>query len=508
VSEFTAFTLLLRADASVKMGTGHVMRCLAMAQAWQDAGGKVVFVMATESSVIEDNLKIEGIKIYHLSAIPGSNDDAYQTIDLAEKENANFVVVDGYHFDSRYQLLIKSSGKYMLVIDDYGHADRYYADLVLNQNIYANEGLYKKREHYTCLLLGTSYVLMRKEFWPYRILRREAPHIAHKVMVTLGGSDPHNVTLKIINSLQYLTLSEMEVVVVAGGGNTHNLALDAASKNSAIPLKLVRNAANMPELMAWADMAIVSGGTTSYETAFMGLPSLITIIADNQVLVAEKLAEAGAAMNLGWHHKLNGTNTAKMVTKLAINRNSRDCMSRIGQQLVDGRGTNRVIRAILDRIILVRVAVEGDCHQIYKWANDNDTRAASFNSSFIDWDTHCHWFSQKHQNPNCVLLICSDDKRNSLGLVRFDLAGDEAIISINLDPNMRGRGLAGFIIIRTLDELHKRYHISKVSAFIKQQNLRSAKVFERAGFSEIGSTTIRGHEAKHYVINNEELIRR
>ena len=174
---------------------------------------------------------------------------------------------------------------------------------------------------------------------------------------------------------------------------------------------------------------------------------------------------------------------------------------------MDGRGTTRVIKAILRRVITVRKAVESDCEQIYKWANDDDTRAASFNSGPIEWDTHRNWLSQRLQDSNCLLLICSDDKGKSLGLVRFDLAGDEAIISINLDPNMRGQGLAGFIIIRTIDELFKRCNISKVSAFIKPQNHRSAKAFERAGFSEIGPTTIKGIKARHYMINNEDLIR-
>jgi len=158
---------------------------------------------------------------------------------------------------------------------------------------------------------------------------------------------------------------------------------------------------------------------------------------------------------------------------------------------------------MLAKLITVREAVESDCKQIFEWANDDDTRAASFCSGLIDWDMHSNWFSQKLQDPNCLLLICGNEWGKSLGLVRFDLSGDEAIISINLDPNARGQGLAGFIITRTIDELFKRYNISKVSAFIMQQNLRSAKAFERAGFSMIGQTTIKGNEACHYMINND-----
>ncbi len=412
-------------------------------------------------------------------------------------------MVDGYQFCSEYQMSLKKARLHSLFIDDYGHAEFYSADLVLNQNIYAQEELYKDRDFKTKLLLGSSFVLLRREFLSWRNRIRKNPDKACKILVTLGGSDPDNVTLKILSSLRSLTANGIEVVVVVGVGNNHNTALQAAAKLSQVPVRHVRNASNMPELMSWADMAIISGGTTSYETAFMGLPSLIVIIAANQVQVAEKFAEIHAATNLGWHHDLSRACIQKKVEDLRVNFTARDSMSRIGRQLVDGRGTTRVIEAILRKVIKVRKAVESDCEQIYKWANDEDTRAASFNSGPIEWDTHRNWFSQRLQDSNCLLLFCSDDKGKSLGMVRFDLDGDEAIISINLDPNMRGQGLAGFIIIRAIDEMLKRCSIFKVSAFIKPQNHRSAKVFERAGFSEIGPTTINGIRARHYMIDRQ-----
>jgi UDP-2,4-diacetamido-2,4,6-trideoxy-beta-L-altropyranose hydrolase len=499
-------TLLIRADASPEIGTGHVMRCLSLAQAWKDAGGCAIFAMAGEMPEIEHRLMGDGFTVHHIIAEPGSEKDAALTADLAILLYACFVVVDGYQFGFGYQMRLKKAGQHLLFIDDYGHAEFYSADLVLNQNIYAREELYKDRYFKTDLLLGTPFVLLRREFLSWRNRIRKNPDKAGKILVTMGGSDPDNVTLKVLSSLQSLTANGIEVVVVVGAGNAHNAALQAVAKQSQVPVRLVRNVSNMPELLAWADMAIISGGTTSYETAFMGLPSLIVIIAANQVRVAEKLAEIGASVNLGWYHNLSGECIQKTVEDLQVNCKARESMSQIGKQLVDGRGTTRVIKAILGRVITVRVAVESDCKQIYKWANDVDTRAASFNSCPIDWDVHCNWFSQKLQYPNCLLLICGDDRGNSLGMVRFDLAGDEATISINLDPNMRGRGLAGFIIIRTIDELFKIYNISTVSAFIKPQNHRSVKAFERAGFSEIGLTTIRGYEARYFMINNENLI--
>jgi UDP-2,4-diacetamido-2,4,6-trideoxy-beta-L-altropyranose hydrolase len=501
-----AQTLLIRADAGPDIGTGHVMRCLALAQAWKDAGGSAIFEMAVEMPEIERRLRVDGFVVHHINAQPGSERDAALTADLAISQNACFVVVDGYQFGSEYQMNLKKAKAHLLFIDDYGHAEFYWADLVLNQNIYAREELYEDRDSNTELLLGSPFVLLRREFQSWRKWIRKNPDNASKILVTLGGSDPDNATAKILSLLQSLKVNDIEIIVVIGGGNAHNEALQAAAKQSQIPIRIVSNASNMPELLAWADMAIISGGTTSYETAFMGLPSLIVIIASNQIRVAEKLAEIGAAVNLGWNHNLAGGGIQKTVEDLRVNCKTRESLSQISRQLVDGLGTARVIRAMLQRLITVRKAVESDCEQIYELANDDDTRAASFNSGPIDWDTHRNWFSERLLDANCLLMICGNDQGHPIGLVRFDLAGDEATISINLDPNVRGKRLAGFVIIRTVDELLKRCDISKVSAFIKPQNLRSARAFERAGFSEIGPTTIRGYEARHYMINNDNLI--
>lgn len=501
--------LLIRADAGPEIGTGHVMRCLALAQAWKDAGGWAAFVMAGEIAEIEGRLTQDGFGVTHIAASPGSEKDAALTAELAISQDACFVIVDGYQFGCDYQLCLKNARLRSLFIDDYGHAKTYMADLVLNQNIYASEEIYKDRDCSTQLLLGSSFILLRREFLPWRNWTRINPDRSDRLLVSLGGSDPENVTIKILSCLKEITDNGIDIVAVVGAANAHNSELHAAAMQSEVPVRLARNVSNMPELLAWADMAIISGGTTSYEAAFMGLPCLIVIIAENQILVAEEFDRTRAAISLGWHQDLSSECIRDAVENLRLNCRARESMSRIGRQLVDGQGSIRVIRAILEKVITVREAVCGDCDLIYRWANDDDTRAASFNSSPIDWDTHCRWLSGKLSNPHCLMLMCGYGPNHPFGVVRFDIAADEALISINLDPSMRGRGLGGFTIIRTVDELFKRYNerhnISVVSAFIKPENLRSAKAFKMAGFSEVGATIIPGKVALHYIMKNDDL---
>ncbi|MEH1867857.1 MAG: UDP-2,4-diacetamido-2,4,6-trideoxy-beta-L-altropyranose hydrolase [Nostoc sp.] len=337
--------LFIRVDASTQIGTGHVMRCLALAQAWQDVGGQVIFLMATEAADLKTRLKAEGMEVIYLPIQVGSAEDAKETAKLARQFNANWVVLDGYHFGAKYQEIIKESELKFLLIDDYGHAKQYHADIVLNQNIHACEKLYKNRQPYTKLLLGTSYSILRREFWHWQEWQRSLPPIAKKLLVTLGGADPDNVTLKVIEGLQQVEIEELEAVVVVGGSNPHYEQLRSASQKSRFPIHLKKNVTNMPELMSWADVAVTAGGSTCWELAFMGLPSAILILADNQQSSAKKLSGVSGS-NLGWHEDISTSEIAAAVSELMTSTQTRLEMVRHGQKLVDGKGTARILRCL------------------------------------------------------------------------------------------------------------------------------------------------------------------
>ncbi|WP_027255509.1 UDP-2,4-diacetamido-2,4,6-trideoxy-beta-L-altropyranose hydrolase [Planktothrix agardhii] len=342
--------VVFRVDASTQIGTGHVMRCLALAQAWQDTQGQPIFIMANPIPALEERLKSEGMKVVHLAAEPGSLADAQETAALAHQFEANWVVVDGYQFGSEYQQTIKNSGLNLLFIDDYGHAEHYYADVVLNQNISAEEEWYQHREPYTQLLLGTRYTLLRREFWQWQGWQRTVPPVAKKVLVTLGGADPDNVTLKVIQSLQIVEVEELEAVVVVGGSNPHYENLKMAVQDSRYPIQVQQNVTNMPELMAWADVAISAGGSTCWELAFMGLPSILLILADNQRAIAQKLATLNLAVNLGWHQDVTIEEIGLALRESIGDRPKRETMSKRERELVDGNGARRVVSEMVNML--------------------------------------------------------------------------------------------------------------------------------------------------------------
>lgn len=335
--------LIIRTDASAIIGLGHAMRCLALAQAIQDERKEAIFVLATRAPNLESRLKAEGMQVVHLEAKAGSVQDARETSALARSLSCQWLVLDGYHFQGEYQRMIKDTGLSLLFIDDYSHAEHYYADLVFNQNVYAHEKLYQNRESYTKLLLGTRYALLRREFLQRPRWIREIPSRAKRILVTLGGADPDNVTLKIIQALQEVEVAGLEAIVVLGGSNRHYQELLAVLEKSEASVELRRNVINMPELMAWADVAVTAGGTTVWELAFMGVPSLVLILAENQRLTAETLGGMEVVINLGWHTYVTVDKIRDEVTLLCSCYEKRSEMSQKAGVLVDGKGSSRVL---------------------------------------------------------------------------------------------------------------------------------------------------------------------
>lgn len=334
--------LLIRADASTRMGTGHVMRCLALGQAWQTAGGSVEFLTRCESSAVIDRLVSEGMTVWRLKDGPDwpSLEEA-----VSSGHRPSAFVLDGYHFDSEYQRRARDLCHPLLVIDDMAHLPYYCADIILNQNINAEDLRYTVGSH-TRLLLGCQWTLLRKEFLQWRGWRREVSKQARKVIVTVGGSDPDNVTLKVIESLHACeSRDKLQAVIVAGGANPHISSLEkvlAGSKN----IELRSDVKDMPSLMAWADVAITAGGSTCRETSFMALPSMTFIVADNQEGVVLGLERLGVTINLGWPGDLNGRRLAWELDSLLSAHSRRQRMSDAGRRLVDGGGATSVVAMV------------------------------------------------------------------------------------------------------------------------------------------------------------------
>lgn len=337
--------ILVRADASVAIGLGHAMRCLALVQALRDEGGEATFLMAGAPPAFAARAAAEQVPVAGLAAEPGSAADAVETVEHARAVGARWVVVDGYHFGADFQRALVDAGTAVLAFDDHGHAEHYWAHLVLNQNLGADADTYAAREPYTRLLLGVEHVLLRREFRAWDAAPRPVPARARTVLVTLGGSDPANTSTQLLRSLA-LVPGPLAIQVLIGGANPHRAALEAAAAASPHAVTLVVDAHDVAARMASADLALAAAGGTAWELARVGTPQVSVAIADNQRPAAAALAERGVAVGLGWHADLTEAAVARTMTRLIDDAATRAELAARGRALIDGRGPARVLDAM------------------------------------------------------------------------------------------------------------------------------------------------------------------
>jgi UDP-2,4-diacetamido-2,4,6-trideoxy-beta-L-altropyranose hydrolase len=321
------------------------MRCLALAQAWRDGGGRIVVCAAILSASLRQRLAREGIDVLDIAVDAGTPADADATLAVAGRLSARVVVVDGYHLAVDYRRTLRRGGVRVASIDDNAEIGGYIDDLVINPNRHATPDLYLDRSDHTQLLLGTEYALLRREFRYWSAPPRSFPAAPRRVLVTLGAADPDNITGEVIAVLGTAASADAEAVVVVGGSNPHADAI-AAQAGRLPACRLVRDVAeDMPGLMAAADLAVCGGGSTMWEMAFMGVPFIPVVIADNQRAAARAMAGDGYPAVEG--DKV-GRDLAPLMAALAADAGRRRELSRIGRRLVDGKGVERVCAALRD----------------------------------------------------------------------------------------------------------------------------------------------------------------
>ncbi len=155
-------------------------------------------------------------------------------------------------------------------------------------------------------------------------------------------------------------------------------------------------------------------------------------------------------------------------------------------------------------MLTLREATENDCKLLWGWVNDPIVKASAFSSGLIPWETHLAWFTQKLDDPNCVIYIALADQIDEVGQIRFDINGSEATIDVSVAANYRGKGLGKNLIRAGLEQLKKDRLIQVFHAYIKENNLASQKVFVKAGFVEVNYMIYADHACVHMKWGNDE----
>jgi len=333
--------LVIRADASQHIGIGHVMRCLALAQVWQDHGGTVTFAFHTVPALLEDRIRGDGFDTLSLPTKRGSLDDAEATKQLVARLDAVALVLDGYDFDAAYQRHVRSGTAIVVVIDDYAHVGEYEADFLVDQNVGTDSGEYLGTDLPKTCLLGPRFALLRREYRRVH-LKRTIRDRGARLLVSFGGGEHHDLTSKVLLALNDVVSPRFEIRVVVGFADR-----PPAVESSKHHVELLESRESLLPHLLWADLAVLAAGSTTLEAMATGLPAVLVPVADNQRPVADAVTRAGAGVKVvagkdnSWLEQLPIT-----ITRLAADPLSRRKMARNGQALVDGSGAERVASMI------------------------------------------------------------------------------------------------------------------------------------------------------------------
>ena len=351
--------VVFRVDASARMGTGHSMRCMALAEALQERGAQTLFVCREHEGNLIATLRRTAVPVTVLPApsAPVSNEgedyaawlgvsqaeDAEHTIEALQGDKPNWLVVDHYGLDMEWEQCLRPHVGKLLAIDDL--ANRHHdCDVLLNQNYSADsEHRYASLVPDSCkVLLGPGYALLHKEF---RVLRdRLGPRSGDlkRILVFFTAGDDQGETLKAMQGIELYGKVE-RVDVVVSQSNPGNAEI--AKRCNSLRWDCHCQIDYMAKLIAQADIAIGASGSSNWERCALGVPALVTILAENQVATAQALDRAGVVHNLGWAHDLKAADYASALTRL--NRDRLATMAAQALQLVDAKGAERMADVLL-----------------------------------------------------------------------------------------------------------------------------------------------------------------
>jgi len=513
--------ILFRCDASLSMGSGHVMRCRTLARELQRRGAVVTFLSRRQPGdligLLEQDFAVLPLPALPLAASEGLEDrelyaawlgctqeqDAGECLEALTKAsiaNPHWLVVDHYGLDACWEAqmlagLASAAPPKMLVIDDL--SDRpHQADLLLDQNFCGDPTAHRYQglvPPQCRQLLGPHYALLGSEYprmYPLVPSRTEL----RRILLFFGGVDSANLTGRALEALMDPALVDLEVNVVLSPHSPHRQAV--AQQVACRPhTTLSATLPSLAGLIARADLAIGAGGATTWERACLGLPSLVVAIAANQLPFAQALNQAGHLQLLG-----DGPGvTAGQIRSAVLVRLAETSHPDGGRTLTDGWGSSRVALAMLgpQGKISLRPAVASDEALLLRWANDPQVRANSFSQEPIAASDHHKWFQKGLMDPNRLQFVAIAADDCPIGQIRFDRQLEtaegqarEATIGFSIDRCARGYGLATELVRLGLQAMGQHWgHATEAVAEVLTTNPASNASFDRCGFKLQGVTS-------------------
>ena len=492
-----------RTDASLEIGTGHVMRCLTLAKALRAQGAACQFITRALPGHLGGRIAQDGFDVALLPAPEGPlpegppahaswagvdwQRDASDTR-AALADRPDWLVLDHYAFDARWQRAVLPEGTKLMVIDDL--ADRpHVCDLLLDQNLGHKDSDYAAQiPAGSQCLTGPQFALLRPEFADLRVqalVGRAGRGLRH-LLITMGGVDRGDATSRVLGALRGAVLPEgLQITVVMGSNAPALEQVHALAAKMPWPTDVVVDVKNMAARMAAADLAIGAAGATTWERCALGLPSIVVQIADNQAGIVQALHAVGAALDPGPVQASEFSE--RLHTNLREAQDSLDAIAQRAAAICDGDGVGRVLARIGPFQPSFRLATSSDSRRIWEWRAASGLERFSQSRQTPDFMAHHKWFTAALSDPQRIFRILMLGGL-PCGYLRLDLTGAaHARVSICLAPDVRGQKLSAELLAEAA-RLGPSLGVLHLDAEIHPENTASLRCFEQAGYRQRGAT--------------------
>ncbi|QJR81829.1 UDP-2,4-diacetamido-2,4,6-trideoxy-beta-L-altropyranose hydrolase [Alteromonas pelagimontana] len=338
--------LVFRVEASTQSGLGHLMRCLAIAQAAEDQSIPSIFLLSEEGKVLARARHDWTYDVISVPIFESQHEEGSWIREILNAVNASALIVDGYSFTSELLVPIRNCETSVVVLDDGSNALTAFADIVINPATREYDELYLQSQASLRLCTGDKYRLLRREF---QVLSLPSIEARHGIAVNLGGSDPMSLTLPVLQLLQQ-TLPEVPVRVVTGAGYRNLPALERFIAQSPLAVQHIHNCQNMADVWSHARVAISAAGGSQFELAVCQTPSLLLMVAENQ------RGATNLARSQGWCEFFDCTTEfpeprlSSALTELFFNEHRLKEMSAKASKLHDALGAIRVLEVISEAL--------------------------------------------------------------------------------------------------------------------------------------------------------------
>ena len=353
MKKIMAKNFVIRVDSGREIGFGHGMRCLTIANEIKKKEFNVLIIMNRERNNLGELFKKNGHDVsYIINRKIGFKKidvkyDLEQTKRILQKfkEKIDIFLIDHYNIDYKWEKSLRQYVRKIVVIDDLNNR-KHDCDLIIDQGLHHNmKNLYVKLVPKNCkILTGPKYAILRPEFHIFRKKLQKQNKIIKRIMISFGGSDPNNDTIKVLEGITKIKDREFSIDVIVGKANSSHAKIQKICEK----MKKTRcyyNPEKMAKIMSKCDLAIGSGGSTTWERCCLGIPSIVSIASEDQYEATRILNSKKCIKNLGMSKKKLGSDYVIAIEDMnfkKLNEMRKECL-----KLVDGNGTKRIMQNIL-----------------------------------------------------------------------------------------------------------------------------------------------------------------